>query len=167
MRSREVTVAVVVVALACVGAASGRTPSASFTMTGALRLVVNKSALCIPVDADGARQVSFPDPKAPGISVMVHEFKTGNVDVATTRDDVVIVQETGSKPEVWIAGWSGASLPGHPSPHGAHYGWGTLHVTALTGASGRLDVLMKPAPKTLAPGNAANGSIHLTARWSC
>ena len=153
--------------LALAGSALAGARVASFKATGALKLSVTKSPLCIPTGSGAARRLSFGASNAPNISVIIDEFQTGLVNTATTHDDLVIVQQTGSKPEMWVAGWSGASTPGHPSPQGSDYGNGTLEITNATGSAGHLSLQMPPAPKSLDPGNEASTAIHLTASWSC
>jgi hypothetical protein len=151
--------------LAALGAAPAlaATPSASFTLTGALHATA--ASRCFVSSFQGDQSVDFFNAK---VTIKVNEYKSaGAVKLAKTRDDFVSVDEiVGGKSSMWVAGWSGASDSGVPSTVGPHLGSGTLQVSAANLAAGTIITELVPAPKDLMPVNAAKGTVHLVARWS-
>jgi hypothetical protein len=161
-------VAVVGVAWTETATASSGTGSATFRVTGAVRVSAS-STICEPYSRGRVRLVQISDRANPRIEVVVHDLQTGTVNLARTREDLVSFGDSASPSQirVWSAGWSGAADPVGPSANGKSYGSGTVVVTSKTGSSGHLSAQLPAAPTSLSPGNKATGTVDVTANWKC
>jgi hypothetical protein len=111
--------ALAVASLVATGAAPAlaASPSATFTLTGALH--ARGTSRCSVSSFQGDQSVDFFNAT---LTIKVNAYKSaGPVNLAKTHDDFASVDEiVGGKSSMWVAGWSGASDTGVPATVGPH-----------------------------------------------